>query len=79
MDWTLAKAKNKLNEVVRQALTEGPQRILLGDDAVIVLAEEEYERLAGTRPEFKDFLLDAPTMDDLDLERASDPMRDIHP
>ncbi len=77
MDWKLADAKTKFSEVVRRALTEGPQRVLRRDDAVVVLAEEHYERLVGTRLGFKDFLLDAPGMEDLELERASDPMRDI--
>ncbi len=77
MDWKLADAKTKFSEVVRRALTEGPQRVLRRDDAVIVLAEEQYERLLGTRQGFKDFLLDAPDMEDLELERARDPMRDI--
>ncbi len=77
MDWKLADAKTTFSEVVHRALTEGPQRVLRRDDAVIVLAEEQYERLVGTRLGFKDFLLDAPAMEDLELERARDPMRDI--
>ena len=77
MDWKLADAKMKFSEVVRRALTEGPQRILRRSDVVIVLAEEEYERLVGSRLGFKDFLLDAPDMDDLELDRAKEPMRDI--
>ncbi len=76
MDWKLADAKTKLSEVVRRALTEGPQRVLRRNDTVVVLAEEEYERLVGTRLGFKDFLLDGPDMDELKLERAKAPMRD---
>lgn len=77
MDWKLADAKTKFSEVVRRALTEGPQRILRRSDAVVVVAENEYEQLAGSRLEFKDFLLDAPDMKQLELERAKEPMRDI--
>ena len=77
MDWKLADAKQKLSEVVRRALTEGPQRVLRRNDTVVVLAEEEYERLVGSRLGFKDFLLDGPDMDELELERAKAPMRDI--
>jgi len=77
MNWKLADAKMKLSEVVRRALTEGPQRIVRRSDAVIVLAEAEYERLVGSRLGFKDFLFGAPDMDELDLERVREPMRDI--
>ena len=77
MDWKLADAKTKFSEVVRRALTEGPQRVLRRSDAVIVLAEKEYERLVGSRLRFKDFLLEAPDMDELELERTKEPMRDI--
>ena len=77
MDWKLADAKTKFSEVVRRALTEGPQRVLRRSDAVVVISEEEYERLAGSRIAFKDFLFDAPGMEDLDLTRAEEPMRDI--
>ena len=77
MNWKLAEAKTKFSEVVRRALTEGPQRVLRRNDAVVVMSEEEYERLAGLRVGFRDFLLDAPDMDDLDLARAREPMRDV--
>jgi len=77
MEWKLADAKTRLSEVVRRALTEGPQRIRRRSDAVVVLAEEDYERLAGARPSFRDFLLDAPDMDELELERARERMRDL--
>lgn len=77
MDWKLADAKTKLSEVVRRALTEGPQRVLRRNDTVVVVAEEEYEKLVGSRLGFKDFLLDGPDMDELELERTKAPMRDI--
>ena len=77
MDWKLADAKTKFSEVVRRALTEGPQRVLRRNDAVVVLAESEYERLAGSRLGFVEFLLGAPDMDELDVERAVEPMRDV--
>jgi len=57
MEWRLAEAKNRFSEVVNRALVEGPQRILRGNDAVVVVAERDYEELIGARPSFKDFLL----------------------
>jgi len=77
MDWKLAEAKNKLSEVVRLALSEGPQRVVRRDDAVVVLAEREYETLTGGRLSFKDFLLAAPDLELLDLDRDKTPMRDV--
>ena len=77
MDWKLAEAKNKFSEVVRRALREGPQRVVRRTDAVIVMSEEDYERLSGTCVSFKEFLLNAPSMEGLDLDRDKSPMRDV--
>jgi antitoxin Phd len=44
--WQLQDAKNRLSEVVRKATDEGPQVITLrGDDAVVVVAVDQYARL----------------------------------
>ena len=78
MEWRLADAKNKFSELVNRALSEGPQRVMRRDDVVIVLAERDYEQLTGTKPSFKEFLLqDGPTLDGLDLERDRSLIRDI--
>lgn len=55
--WQLQEAKNRLSEVVRKASDEGPQVITLrGDDAVVVVAADEYARL--TRKPKKGTLVD---------------------
>lgn len=77
MKWQLAEAKNKFSEVVRRALTEGPQHIMRRDDAVVVMSAEDYDRLAGQRPGFKQLLMDGPGLDKLDLKRDQTPMRDV--
>lgn len=78
MEWRLAEAKNKFSELVNLALSEGPQRIMRRDDVVIVLSEHDYEQLTGTKPSFKDFLLqDGPSLEGLGLERDRSPVRDI--
>ncbi|MEE9394475.1 MAG: type II toxin-antitoxin system prevent-host-death family antitoxin [Planctomycetota bacterium] len=77
MIWKLAEAKNKLSEVCRLAMREGPQRIERRNDAFYVLSEEEFERLSGEKPDFIEFLLNAPDMSDLDLERSKEPMREL--
>ena len=76
MEWRLADAKNRFSELVNRALMEGPQRVLRRDDAVMVVAERDYEKLTGKRPSFKQFLLgDGPSLEGLDLTRDRTPMR----
>ena len=73
MEWRLAEAKNRFSELVNRALAEGPQRVVRRDDAV---AERDYEKLIGTRPSFKQFLLGrGPSIEGLDLTRDRSPMR----
>ncbi len=77
MEWTLAEAKNRFSEVVKRALAEGPQRVSRrGDDAVVVVAQDEYDRLTGARPDFKTLLFEGPDLDQLDLTRDRSPLRD---
>jgi antitoxin Phd len=79
MEWRLAEAKNRFSEVVNRALVEGPQRILRRNDAVVVVAERDYEKLIGARPSFKDFLLGGASGGDLvdvDLTRDRSSMRE---
>ena len=77
MQWQLAEAKNKFSEVVRRALTEGPQHIKRRGDNVVVMSEEDYDRLAGQRPGFKELLMNGPRLDELDLKRDQTPLRDV--
>jgi prevent-host-death family protein len=77
MDWQLADAKNRFSELVSKALTEGPQRVRRRKDTVVVIAEEEYDRLHGNTPNFIEFLLSGPEMSDLDLTRDKRPMRNV--
>ena len=51
--WTLEKAKNGFSEVVRRALAHEPQVVTRGaraEDAVVVVARSDYERLLAPRP-----------------------------
>lgn len=60
--WTLEKAKNGFSEVVRRALDHQPQLVTRGrrgEDAVVVIAKADYERLVA--PEnLVDFLRESP-------------------
>lgn len=77
MVWKLAEAKNKLSEVVNRSLTEGPQTITRRNDAVVVIAQEEYLRLQGDKPSFVEFLLSGPSLEGVDLKRGKDAMREV--
>ena len=78
MEWLLADAKNRFSELVNRALAEGPQRVVRRGDAVIVVAQRDYEQLVGKRPSFKEFLLGkGPSLDELELKRDRSSMRDV--
>ena len=76
--WNLQDAKNRFSAVVREAMAGYPQHVTRrGKRAVVVLAENEYDRLrrleAANAPSLADMLLALPR-DDGDFERqAIDP------
>jgi len=77
MVWQLAEAKNRFSEVVRLALSEGPQRVTRRGEAVVVLSEAEYHRLSGAKPSFTAYLASGPSLEGVDLGRDTSPMRDV--
>jgi len=78
MEWKLAEAKNRLSELVTKATTEGPQTIRRHGETFIVMAEPAYRALTGYRPNFKDWLLSGPQVDELELPpRDQSPMREL--
>ena len=78
--WQLQDAKNRLSEVVRKAQDEGPQVITLrGNDAVVVIAAGEYQKLS-CRPKgtLAQFLHSSPLSGvKLDLRRSRDTGRAV--
>lgn len=78
MEWKLADAKNKLTEVVNLTLEEGAQTITRRKDRFVLVTEQEYLRLCGEKPNFVEFLMSAPDLEGVDLERSKEPMRDVH-
>ena len=78
MPWRLADAKNRFSEVVNRALSGDPQVVLRRHDAVVVVAQRDYEKLTGRRLSFKQFLLGkGPSLEGLDLGRDKSPMRNV--
>ncbi len=76
-EWNLADAKNRFSELVNLVLTQGPQRVRRRKDVIVLVSAQEYERLRGERPAFKDYLLQGESFEGLDLERSGSLSRDI--
>jgi prevent-host-death family protein len=72
--WQIQEAKNRLSELVRKARSEGPQVITLhGQDAVVVVAANEYKSLTPQRGSLTEFLRKSPLAGvQLDIERSRD-------
>jgi prevent-host-death family protein len=80
--WQLQEAKQRFSELVRRAEREGPQVVTrYGEEVVVVVPAEEYRRLSEgdgkTRMDFKEFLMSAPDLSVLDLERPREMPRDL--
>ena len=76
--WQLQEAKNKLSEVVEEAITHGPQVITKrGVEAVIVLSYAEYRTMLAKQSKLSTFFRESPLRDvDLDLTRDRSGLRD---
>jgi antitoxin Phd len=74
--WQLQAAKAQFSEVVRRALTEGPQYVTKqGKDAVVIVPTEEFERLKKKKHKgsLVQFLRDSPLVGSgINLERFPD-------
>lgn len=75
--WQLQDAKNKLSEVVEEALHHGPQLITKrGVEAVIVLSYADYRKLTLRQKKLSDFFRESPLQpEDLDLPRDTSEVR----
>jgi prevent-host-death family protein len=73
MVWQVQEAKQRFSELVQRALDQGPQVVTRrGEEVVVIVAADEYRRLSGSKPDFKDFLLAAPDLDALDIHRPAE-------
>ncbi len=68
-EWNLAEAKNRFSELFNLVLTNGPQHIHRRKDKVVVISAKDYEKLKGKQLKFKDFLLNGPSLAEVDLKR----------
>ena len=77
--WKLQDAKIQFSKLVEDAIQKGPQYVTRrGMKAVVVLSVKEYEDLISNKPDFKDFLLECPKIDDnFEIIRQKDFSRSI--
>ncbi len=70
MPWQLQEAKQRFSELVRRALEEGPQVVTRrGEEVVVIVGAQEFDRLSRAEEDFKAFLLSAPDLDALEIQR----------
>ncbi|GIH71043.1 MULTISPECIES: type II toxin-antitoxin system Phd/YefM family antitoxin [Sphaerimonospora] len=77
--WQVQEAKQRFSEVIRRAVSEGPQVVTRhGEEVAVVIDIAEYHRLKGDTPDFRDFLLSDPDWDDdIDFPRNRDLPREV--
>ena len=75
--WQLQEAKNKLSEVVDEAIRHGPQVITRrGVEVAIVLSYSEYRKMIASRKKLSHFFRKSPLVGvDLDLDRDTSSLR----
>lgn len=79
MTWTLARAKDQLSEVIRQAIDRGPQTISVrGRETAVVLSKADFEHLRDPKaPKSLKDLLNRMNLEGVDLARDQTPTRDL--
>jgi antitoxin Phd len=78
--WQLQEAKNKLSQVVENAVNSGPQIITKrGVEVAIVLSYARYQQITASRGKLSDFFRESPLAGvDVDLARdKSDARKDV--
>lgn len=61
MAWQLQDAKAKFSELVRKAVTEGPQAVTRhGEEVVVVVSAKDFRRMQKKAPSLKETLMSGP-------------------
>jgi len=76
--WQLQEAKNKLSEVVDEAIQHGPQIITKrGVEVAVLLSCSEYRKMIAAQKKLSDFFRESPLAGvDLDLDRDTSHLRE---
>ena len=78
MTWQVQEAKQRFSELVQRVLDEGPQVVTRhGHEVVVVVSAQEYQQLTRSGPDFKQFLMEAPDLEELDIRRDTKPARAV--
>lgn len=76
--WQLQEAKSRFSEVVDLSLTQGPQLVTRrGQEAVVIMAAQDFRRLSGKTTNLVDCLLNAPRGAELHVDRSTEGIRDV--
>ena len=77
--WSLAEAKSRLSEVIRQAERKGPQTVTRhGRTAAVVVAAEDWKRRQKRKVNLAEFFARSPLRGSgIKIERIKDRPRDI--
>jgi prevent-host-death family protein len=71
--WQMQQAKAKFSDVVKRAVTEGPQLVTYrGADTAVILSIEEYRRLEAKRLSLVEYLMSGPKLDDETIDEIND-------
>ena len=70
--WQLQEAKSKFSEMVKRALSEGPQGITVrGEPVAVLVSRLEYTRLTQPKPGFVELMRASPLAGlALDIDRS---------
>jgi antitoxin Phd len=79
ISWQLQEAKSKFSQLVEKALHQGPQIVTKhGNNAVVVMAFEEYQKLTKPKEDLVGFLRNSPLAEvELDISRDKSLPRDV--
>ncbi len=70
MSWQVQEAKQRFSELVRRTLAEGPQVVTRhGEEVVVVIPARDFRGTDADAPDFVEFLLSAPDLAALELDR----------
>lgn len=74
-DWQLQEAKQRFSELIRAVESDGPQSVTRhGNEVAIVVDTSTYRRLQWEPSnDFKEFLTEGPSFDDLEFARDETP------
>jgi PHD/YefM family antitoxin component YafN of YafNO toxin-antitoxin module len=68
-----------LNALAAKVNDEGPQAVAVeGHGRYVLVSETEFHRLSERKPTFKEWLLNGPRLDGVEIERDRRPARDFN-